>query len=126
MTMIVVGLARNAEQARRIARALEDDGLAVEQVAAADLVSRGVPSEEADLYAEGVRRGGIIVLVPARDAAAAARAAQTMAVHGAADIDACASGWRRQPDAGTEEYAVIFGEYPAAPGRIYHDPRSTV
>jgi hypothetical protein len=56
------------------------------------------------------------VLVRARDAANAAQAAQTMAAHGAQDIDACAD----------EEYALIFGEYPAAPGRIYNDPRSTV
>jgi len=51
-----------------------------------------------------------------RTAANAAQAAQTMAAHGAQDIDACAD----------EEYALIFGEYPAAPGRIYNDPRSTV
>lgn len=129
--MIVVGLARDAHQARGLVRALEDDGFELEDIdlsggVLAQLASRGVPAEEADVYAEGVRRGGMMVFVRARDEDEAAEAAETMASHGVVDIDACASGWQRQPGAGTQEYALIFGEYPAAPGRIYHDPRSIV
>ena len=48
-----------------------------------------------------------------------------MTEHGALDIDACATGWGAQPAAEVEHYALVFGEYPSAPGRIYHDPRAT-
>jgi hypothetical protein len=131
MGMVVIGLARDAHQARGLVRTLEDDGFDLEDIdlsggVLAELVSRGVPAKEADVYAEGVRRGGMMVFVRALDEGEATQAAETMATHGVVDIDACASGWQRQPDAGTEEYALIFGEYPAAPGRIYRDPRSTV
>lgn len=129
MGMIVVGLMKDPHEARGIVRALDADGFALEDLDVSggvlpELVARGVPEKEAGIYAEGIRRGGMLVFVRAEDDDEAAEAAELMATHGAVDIDACASGWQ-QPDAVVEEYALVFGEYPAAPGRIYHDPRST-
>ena len=112
MGMIVVGLVRDAHEARGLVRALEDDGFELEDLD----VSAGLVTE---LLARGM-----LVFVRAEDDDAAAEAAETMAEHGAVDIDACASAWQRQPQVGVEAYALVFGEYPAAPGRIYHDPRS--
>lgn len=128
MGMIVVGLVKDPHEARGVVRALDADGFDIEDIDVsggllAELLSRGVPEKEANLYAEGVRRGGMLVFVRAEDDDEAAEAAELMAAHGAVDLDACATAW--QPDVAVEEYALVFGEYPAAPGRIYHDPRST-
>ena len=128
MGMIVVGLMRDPHEARGIIRALDADGFALEDIDASadtltELIARGIPEKEAGLYAEGLRRGGMLVSVRAEDDDEAAEAAELMATHGAVDLDACASAW--QPEVTVEEYALVFGEYPAAPGRIYHDPRST-
>ena len=114
MATVIVGLVGNAHQARGLIRALDDAGFSGEDIdmsggLLSELVARGVPDEEAGLYAEGVRRGGAIVCVRTDDDAEAAEAAELMAEHGALDIDACAPGWS--------------GEYPSAPGRIYPDPR---
>ena len=117
MAMIVVGLVQDPHQARGLVRALEDDGFELEDIDVAgdlltELLARGVPEKEAPLYVEGVRRGGMLVFVRADDDDEAAEAAETMAEHGVVDIDACAAArWQ--------------GEYPVAPGRIYHDSRST-
>jgi hypothetical protein len=129
MTMIVVGLVADPHQARGLVRELEDDGFELEDLDASasvltELLSRGIPAEEAPIYAEGVRRGAMLVFVQAQDEDQAAEAAETMAAHGVVDIDACARGWQSQPDVEVGEYALLFGEYPAAPGRIYQDPRA--
>jgi hypothetical protein len=128
MGMNVVGLVRDAHEARGLVRALEEDGFELEDLDVSaglltELLSRGVPDKEAGIYAEGARRGGMLLFVRAEDDDEAAEAAETMAEHGVVDIDACASGWQSQPEVAVEEYALAFGEYPAAPGRIYHDPR---
>lgn len=136
MAMIVVGLMKDAHEARGVVRALDADGFDLEGIDVssgllAELAARGVPDKEAHAYAEGVRRGGMLVFLRAENDDEAAEAAEMMATHGALDIDACASGWQAegwsgrcdQPQAAVEEYAVAFGEYPAAAGRIYHDPR---
>ena len=126
MGMIVVGLMKDPHEARGIVRALDADGFELEDIDVSggmrtELLSRGVPEKEAHLYAEGVRRGGMLVFVRAESDDEAAEAAELMATHGAVDLDACAAAW--QPDTVVEEYALAFGEYPAAPGRIYDDPR---
>ena len=133
MSMIIVGLVRNAPQARDLVHALEEDGfrpdgIDVSRAIVAELLARGVPEKEAQHYAEGARRGGVLVCVRAKNEDEAAEAAAVMREHGAVDIDACAADWesagqQHQPQSG-EEYALVFGEYPAAPGRIYRDPRS--
>ena len=108
MGMIVVGLVRDVHKARGLVRALEDDGFELEDLDVSaglltELVSRGVPQREADVLAEAVRRGGMLVFVRAEDDDEAVEAAETMAEHGVVDLDA------HEND---------------APGRIYHDPRS--
>jgi hypothetical protein len=139
MGMIVVGLMRDAHEARGLVRALDDEGFDRDDIDVSaglltELTSRGVPEKEAHSYAEGARRGGMLVCVRAEDDDEAAAAAELMSEHGAVDIDACSSGWQSegwggqyeaQPGVALEEYAVVFGEYPAAPGRIYHDPRAS-
>ena len=136
--MVIVGLLKDAHQARGVIRALDDAGFSGDDIdmscgLLSQLVTRGVPDEDAHAFAEGVRRGGAVVCVRTEDEEEAAEAAELMCAHGAIDIDACTSGWKRagwggrceaQPDVATEHYAARFGEYPAAPGRIYQDPRA--
>ena len=60
------------------------------------LTRLGVPEEDAHYYAEGVRRGGILVTVAADDEREADAAAEILRRHGAADIEERASEWRKQ------------------------------
>lgn len=59
------------------------------------LAGVGVSAEDAEVMAEGVRRGGTLVTVRA-DGAAAARAEEILEDHGAVDIDERAEGWRQE------------------------------
>lgn len=80
-----------------IAAALAGAGLgAVTGGLIGGLTQLGVPEEEAHYYAEGVRRGGILVTVAADSDAEADRAVHIMKRHGAADIDERATEWKRQ------------------------------
>ncbi|MES2355732.1 MAG: YsnF/AvaK domain-containing protein [Pseudomonadota bacterium] len=58
------------------------------------LTNVGVPENEAQYYAEGVRRGGTLITVTADDDDMADRAAEIMRMHGALDIDERAEDWR--------------------------------
>jgi len=60
------------------------------------LTNLGVPEEEAHYYAEGVRRGGILVTVAAENDPQAGRAVDIMKRHGAVDIDERATEWKKQ------------------------------
>jgi uncharacterized protein (TIGR02271 family) len=64
------------------------------------LTHLGVPEEEAHYYAEGVRRGGILVTVAADTDNQADKAAGIMRQHGAVDIDQRATEWKKQGWAG--------------------------
>jgi uncharacterized protein (TIGR02271 family) len=57
------------------------------------LTRLGVPEEDADYYAEGVRRGGTLISVEASDEKAG-RAVTIMKRHGAVEIDKRAAEWR--------------------------------
>lgn len=57
------------------------------------LISAGVPEEEAQYYAEGVRRGGTLIAVNA-DEAAPDQAYAIMRRHGAVDIQQRGASWR--------------------------------
>jgi hypothetical protein len=59
------------------------------------LVNIGVPEDEANYYAEGMRRGGVLVTVNARDEDKADHAADIMRDHGAVDIEERASQWKQ-------------------------------
>jgi hypothetical protein len=133
MAMVIVGLLKDAHQARGLIRALDHAGFSGDDIdmqggLVADLTLRGVPAEDAQAYAEGVRRGGAIVCVRADAHEEAEEAAELMLEHGALDVDACRTGWRGtepgQPEPPAEHYASAFGEYPSAPGRIYADARA--
>jgi uncharacterized protein (TIGR02271 family) len=60
------------------------------------LTKIGVPEDEAHYYAEGVRRGGTLITLHARDERMAQCAAQVMRQHGAIDIDQRAEQWRQE------------------------------
>lgn len=138
MGMVIVGLLKDAHQARGVIRALDDAGFSGDDIdmsggLLSQLVERGLPDEDAHALAEGVRRGGALVCVRTDDEEEAAEAAELMCAHGAVDVDACTNDWKSagwrgradsQPDVPAEHYATRFGEYPSAPGRIYQDPRS--
>jgi uncharacterized protein (TIGR02271 family) len=80
-----------------IAAALTGAGLgAVTGGLIGGLTRLGVPDEDAHYYAEGVRRGGILVTVAADDEREAQRAAEIFRRHGALDIDQRASEWKKQ------------------------------
>jgi hypothetical protein len=58
------------------------------------LIGLGIPEEDANLYAEGVRRGGTLVTVKAADNLAD-RVAQIMQRDGTVDLDTAGAEWRK-------------------------------
>ena len=103
---IVAGLMKDAHQARGLIRALADAAFEREEIdmsggPIAGLLNCGLPDDEAHVFAEGVRRGGVIVAVKADDEMEAEQAALLMSRH-----------------------AYLFGDYPGGAGRIYRDPRT--
>jgi uncharacterized protein (TIGR02271 family) len=80
-----------------IAAALTGAGLgAVTGGLIGGLTRLGVPDEDANYYAEGVRRGGILVTVAADDEREADAAAEILRRHGAVDIEERATEWKKQ------------------------------
>jgi uncharacterized protein (TIGR02271 family) len=80
-----------------IAAALTGAGLgAVAGGLIGGLTRLGVPEEEAHYYAEGVRRGGILVTVAADGDREAQTAVSIFERHGAVDIDERATEWKKQ------------------------------
>jgi uncharacterized protein (TIGR02271 family) len=65
------------------------------------LTRLGVPDDDAEFYAEGLRRGGTLVSVEAADEAAP-RAVAAMKRHGAVEIDKRSAEWREQGWTGFE------------------------
>lgn len=59
------------------------------------LTHLGVPEEDANYYAEGVRRGGTLVTVKAEDASAN-KAYDILQRNGAADLDEHSADWRKE------------------------------
>jgi hypothetical protein len=60
------------------------------------LVKRGVPEEDAHLFAEGIKRGATLVVATARTDDLAAKAVVIMKRHGAVDLEKRAEEWRKQ------------------------------
>jgi hypothetical protein len=60
------------------------------------LTSKGVPEDQAHFYAEGLRRGGTLITVNAKDDALAMRAVDILKRHGAIDLDERAREWMQQ------------------------------
>ncbi len=69
------------------------------------LTRLGVPEEDANYYAEGVRRGGTLVSVEASDERAEA-AVRIMKQHGAVEIDKRAAEWRSEGWSGFDASAT--------------------
>jgi uncharacterized protein (TIGR02271 family) len=69
------------------------------------LTRLGVPEDDANYYAEGVRRGGTLISVEAADDKAS-RAVAIMKQHGAVEIDKRASQWRDEGWSGFDANAT--------------------
>jgi uncharacterized protein (TIGR02271 family) len=113
MAKTVIGLFDDPRHAQHIVHALVDDGFRREDIhamtrqegaAVGTLSARGVPEAEADYYAEGLRRGGVVVLVDAADERAD-RAAAIMERDPATNLEALtgAEATRERDPAGTRE-----------------------
>lgn len=88
MEILVVGVMKNAQHAREVARALADGGFEREDIGAeygfiAGLCNGGVPRGEAHGFAQAVLRGSAVVCIKSADEAAAHQVAAIMARHGA-------------------------------------------
>jgi uncharacterized protein (TIGR02271 family) len=84
------------------------------------LTDLGIPEEEAHYYAEGVRRGGVLVSVET-DAYMADRAAEIMGRYGAVDLDERVKHWRQE---GWTHFDPNTGPYEATNQRPYTDPNA--
>jgi len=84
------------------------------------LTDMGVPEEEAHYYAEGVRRGGVLVSVETDDYMAD-RAAELMGRYGAVDLDARVSNWRQ---GGWKHFDPNTGPYESTDPRPFVDPNT--
>lgn len=73
----------------------------------ASLVKTGIPEEEAQYYAEGVRRGGTLVLVNSVDNMAQ-RAADIMNRHNAVDVHERSAQWKQSGWKGYDENAKPY------------------
>jgi uncharacterized protein (TIGR02271 family) len=113
MAKTVIGLIDDPRQAQHIIQALVDDGFRREDIrtltrqeeaSVGTLSAYGVPEAEAQDYAEGLRRGGAVVLVDAPDERAD-RAAAIMERYPAMDLEAQrgAEATRERGRAGTRE-----------------------
>jgi len=71
------------------------------------LVGAGIPEEDAGFYAEGVRRGGTLVLVKASDDMAQ-RAYDAMRRYGAVDVDQRSGSWRESGWNGFDSNAAPY------------------
>jgi uncharacterized protein (TIGR02271 family) len=113
MAKTVIGLFDDPRQAQQVVQALVDDGFRREDIrtltrpeeaSVGMLSAHGVPEAEAQYYAEGLRRGGALVLVEAADERAD-RAVAIMERSPAADLEARtgANTARERGRAGTRE-----------------------
>lgn len=73
------------------------------------LIGLGIPKEHAELYAEGIRRGGTLVTVSA-DSADEDRIRDILDRDGATDIEDRAASWKSQGFAGYDEKAKPYSD----------------
>jgi hypothetical protein len=73
------------------------------------LASMGVPKEEAEYYAEGVRRGGVLIAVKTEDDRTDI-AANVLHNRGAVDIDERAAAWRKKGWSRFDETASAYSD----------------
>jgi len=82
------------------------------------LVGAGIPEDDANIYAEGVRRGGALVTVQAADDTTADRAADILDRYNVVDIDERGTSYRNSGWNGFDENA---GPYNASTSRSSSD-----
>ena len=116
MAKTVIGLFDDPRQAQPIVHALGDDGFRREDIrtltsqegaSVGTLTAHGVPEPEAQFYAEGLRRGGALVLVDAADERAD-RAAAIMERYPAVDLEARTASWRQHGWTGYDPQAQPY------------------
>lgn len=121
MAMTVIGLMEEQVDAQSAAQELCDAGLDREAVtllggnsreasreSVIDLLTDvGVRDEAIQHYAEGVHRGGTLILVDADDDEAAYQVAAILREHGAVDIDERAEQWRSETETSEEGEGVL-------------------
>jgi hypothetical protein len=73
------------------------------------LVEAGIPDEEAEMYAEGVRRGGTLIVVETTEARAE-EAAELMEDYDPVDVEERAETWQEQGWEGYDEEAEPYTE----------------
>lgn len=73
------------------------------------LKARGMPEEQANFYAEGVRRGGTLITVNAVNDDLAQRAVEILKRHGAVDVEQRIADWRRLGWGGRVERMAQLG-----------------
>jgi hypothetical protein len=78
------------------------------------LAEQGIPHEEAQYYAEGIRRGGTVLLVHAATDTDAARAREIMERYGPIDLEQRAEEWRGTGSPGfarpADEFSIAQAE----------------
>lgn len=90
------------------------------------LTRLGVPEEDANYYAEGVRRGGTLISVDAADDRAE-RAVAIMKRHGAVEIDKRAAEWRNEGWSGFDSTAThtAFDAFAGGNQKLASDAETT-
>lgn len=89
------------------------------------LTESGIPEDDARYYAEGVRRGDVLVTVKT-DYMHADRARDILDHHGAADVDDRVSGWRARGWSGYDEKAKPYSSDDYRTERSYYNSASTM
>jgi len=85
------------------------------------LTEAGIPEQDAKYYAEGVRRGDVLVTVKS-DPASADRACDIMDRHNAVDVNERVSNWRERGWGGYDSSAQPLSETELRQERNYYDP----
>ena len=135
MAKSVVGLFQNERDARDALRELDSAGLSPDQVSyvnresnllADHLAQVGIPQDDALIYADGVKRGGVLIVLQALPEAAAKDVAGILNRYNLVDIAAGTRGLRESSEA-TAGSPTDQGGTPSGPGncRVYQG-RETV
>jgi len=80
------------------------------------LVGLGIPEEDANFYAEGVKRGGVLVTVRADDSRSV-EALQVLRQTNAFDVDTRRSEWAKSGWKSFDEQSVPDDSYPVLSNR---------
>ena len=116
MAKTVIGLFNDVSEAQQVVHALENDGFRHQDIrtlttqegpSVGTLTAHGVPEPEAQLYAEGLRRGGALVLVDGAEERAD-RAAALMERYPAVDLEARTASWRQHGWTGYDPRAAPY------------------